>query len=493
MSKKIAIIGGGLGGISAALYLSKYGYEIDIFEKNEKLGGKLNYTSNSGFYFDLGPSLLTMPFVVEDIFRHIGRNIEDYLEVVKLDNICRYFWSDGVVLDADSNISKFKENIKQISELDADNLSKFLDYSKTIYDLTADTFLFGPFMEWSELFKLKNYKTLLQLNKIDSNRTMQTAINSFFASNKLRQLFGRYATYNGSNPYSAPATLNIIPHVEYTLGSFYIKGGMYKLGEVLEKLLIEQNVNIHTNTEVSKILTSGKKVRGIEIKESKEIKHLDYDYVISNSDIVHTNENLIIDKKLTKNYTKYEPSLSGFVLILGINKTFDNLKHHNILFSDDYKKEFDTIFQELDIPIDPTIYISITKKTDDTHAPIGAENWFILLNMPYNSNKINWDVKKTEVRDLIIKKLKKFGFDIEDDIMFEQSITPTEMESMYLTNKGSIYGLSSNSKFSAFLRQSNRNKKIENLYHVGGSVHPGGGIPLVILSGKIASELVLSN
>jgi phytoene dehydrogenase-like protein len=169
------------------------------------------------------------------------------------------------------------------------------------------------------------------------------------------------------------------------------------------------------------------------------------------------------------------------------------LKHHNILFSDDYKKEFDTIFQELDIPIDPTIYISITKKTDDTHAPIGAENWFILLNMPYNSNKINWDVKKTEVRDLIIKKLKKFGFDIEDDIMFEQSITPTEMESMYLTNKGSIYGLSSNSKFSAFLRQSNRNKKIENLYHVGGSVHPGGGIPLVILSGKIASELVLSN
>lgn len=493
MSKKIAVIGGGLGGISAALYLSKYGYEIDIFEKNEKLGGKLNYTNNSGFYFDLGPSLLTMPFVVEDIFRHLSRNIEDYLEVVKLDNICRYFWSDGVVLDADSDISKFKENIKQISELDADNLSTFLDYSKTIYDLTADTFLFGPFMEWSELFKLKNYKTLLQLNKIDSNRTMQTAINSFFASDKLRQLFGRYATYNGSNPYSAPATLNIIPHVEYTLGSFYIKGGMYKIGEALEKLLIEQKVNIHTNTEVSKILTSGKKVRGIEFKENNEIKHLDYDYIISNSDIVHTNESLIKDKKLTKNYTKYEPSLSGFVLILGINKTFDNLKHHNILFSDDYKKEFDTIFQELDIPIDPTIYISITKKTDDTHAPIGAENWFILLNMPYNSNKINWDVKKTEVRDLIIKKLKKFGFDIEDDIMFEQSITPAEMETMYLTNKGSIYGLSSNSKFSAFLRQSNRNKKIENLYHVGGSVHPGGGIPLVILSGKIASELVLSN
>ena len=493
MSKKVAIIGGGLGGISAALYLSKYGYEIDIFEKNEKLGGKLNYTNNSGFYFDLGPSLLTMPFVVKDIFSHLEKDIDDYLEVVKLDNICRYFWSDGVVLDADSNISKFKENIKQISELDADNLSTFLDYSKTIYDLTADTFLFGPFMEWSELFKLKNYKTLLQLNKIDSNRTMQTAINSFFASDKLRQLFGRYATYNGSNPYSAPATLNIIPHVEYTLGSFYIKGGMYKIGEALEKLLIEQKVNIHTNTEVSKILTSGKKVRGIEFKENNEIKHLDYDYIISNSDIVHTNESLIKDKKLTKNYTKYEPSLSGFVLILGINKTFDNLKHHNILFSDDYKKEFDTIFQELDIPIDPTIYISITKKTDDTHAPIGAENWFILLNMPYNSNKINWDVKKTEVRDLIIKKLKKFGFDIEDDIMFEQSITPAEMETMYLTNKGSIYGLSSNSKFSAFLRQSNRNKKIENLYHVGGSVHPGGGIPLVILSGKIASELVISN
>lgn len=494
MTKKVAIIGGGLGGISAALYLSKndnQNYEIEIFEKNDKLGGKLNHLNENGFYFDIGPSLLTMPFVIEDIFIHLGKNIENYLEIIPLQNICRYFWANDKILDADSDLSTFKENIKSINLKDSENLDKFLKYSKQIYDLTSNTFLFGPFLEWSELTKLNNYKTLLNLGKIDTNRTMQQAIDSYFESKELRQLFGRYATYNGSNPYKAPATLNIIPHVEYTLGSFYIKGGMFKLSQALEKLLTEQNIKVNYNTNVQTILTNNQTAIGIEIlNENNLIEKQEFDIIISNSDIVYTNNTLLKNNKLSKDYNKYEPSLSGFIMTLGIDRTFDSLKHHNILFSVDYKKEFEQIFEDLELPDDPTIYISITNKSDKSHAPIGAENWFILLNMPYNSNKIDWNKKKDKVREIVLSKLKRFGYDIADNIVFEKIYTPDDLENMYLTNRGSIYGLSSNDKFSAFLRQSNRNKKVKNLYHCGGSVHPGGGIPLVLLSGKITSELV---
>lgn len=505
MTKKVAIIGGGLGGISAALYLSNkvsnqkgnsqkvnhQKYEIEIFEKNDKLGGKLNYLNEMGYYFDIGPSLLTMPFVIEDIFQYLDKKIEDYLDIDPLENICRYFWSDNTILDANSDLSKFKENINLINKNDSENLSRFLDYSKQIYDLTADTFLFGPFLEWSELTKFNNYKTLLNLSKIDTNRTMQEAIDSYFESSKLRQLFGRYATYNGSNPYKAPATLNIIPHVEYTLGSYYIKGGMYKLGQALEKLLSEQNIKINYNSTVKSILTQNNTAIGIEISDAEnEVEKRNFDIIISNSDVVYTNDKLINSPKLKKDYNKYEPSLSGFVMTLGINKIHDNLNHHNILFSDDYQREFKQIFEDLEIPDDPTIYISITNKSDKSHAPIGAENWFILLNMPYTSYKINWSEKKAKVREIVLNKLKRFGFDITDNIEFEKIYTPEDLENMYFTNRGSIYGLSSNDKFSAFLRQSNRNKKVKNLYHCGGSVHPGGGIPLVLLSGKITSELV---
>ncbi|MDC1068861.1 phytoene desaturase family protein [Candidatus Kapabacteria bacterium] len=484
MNKKVIIIGSGIGGLSASIYLANAGFKVQVFEKNEKAGGKVNSLQLGDYSFDMGPSLITMPFVFENLFKSVGEDIGDYLQFQKLDTICKYFWEDGISISASSKIEKMQSEIKKISESDIFSYPEFLEYSKKIYDFSKELFLFEPFQESDVILKVSNLKKLFEIRKLDAFRTVNEAVESYFDSDKVQQIFNRYATYNGSNPFVAPATLNIIPWVEYGIGGYYIKGGIYKLAEALEQLAKKLGVQFQYNTKVEKILTDNK--RAIGIKAGLEYYS---DYVLANSDVVETSRTLT-DELPNKKLEKLESSLSGMVFLWGIKDKFDRLEHHNIIFTENYKNEFNQLFNTLEAPDDPTVYISITSKKDRSHAPNNCENWFVLLNMPYDNGQ-DWESLKQVMKSKIIRKLKKIGIDINGKIEEETILSPKDLHSMYLSNKGSIYGISSNNKYSAFLRPQNRSKDIKNLYFAGGSSHPGGGVPLVALSGKIAAELII--
>ncbi len=492
---RVVIIGAGLGGLATAIRLAHEGFSVTLLEKNGRVGGKMDIVHAKGYVFDTGPSLLTMPFVVCDLFEAVGRKLEDYIDLVPVDPICRYFFRDNSFIDATTDMQSMKRIVAAVSPQDVAGFKKFIDHGRKIYDASAEPFLFQPFGSLNLNALLKNIKHLPAIAKLDAFRTLNEAVESFVIHPHLRQLFNRFATYNGSSPYHAPATLAIIPFIEFSFGGWYIKGGMYKLAQALETLANELGVQIRTQSEVKEILVERGTVRGVRLASNEIIFA---DMVVSNADALYAYEQLMPLPE--KSFERVEPSLGGFVLLLGVRKTFAQLKHHNIFFSDNYKAEFDAMFNDRSPADDPSIYVSNTSATDAAHAPEGSSNLFVLVNAPSlamtgtNGQRrydFDWRSEKVKYRNLVIENLEALGLtDLKANIEYEEILTPLDFEGKYNAFRGSIYGTSSNNRMAAFLRPPNKAKNVEGLYFVGGSSHPGGGIPLVLLSGKIVSDLI---
>lgn len=491
LKKKIGIIGAGIGGLSAACRLAKDGHEVHLFEKNDTVGGKLNEYRENGYRFDTGPSLLTMTHVVEELFTYCGVDIKDYLNYEPISPLCRYFWEDGTQFDSYSESDLALQEIEKLAPDDLNSYKEFLKYSESIYDKTSPAFLESPLYEWLDLKSLK----LTDAFKIDALQTMASSIDRRFKSSYLRQLFKRFATYNGSNPYKAPATLNVIAHVELSMGGYYVEGGMYSIAKALQKLAEMLGVTVHLNKDIEQFVsTNALRTIGALKVDNEEIS---FDTIFSNCDatITHiklaTNDQINLPKKSQLN--SVEPSCSGFVLLLGINKKYDQLKHHNIFFSSNYKQEFDELFKKKTAANNPTIYIANTSEKTTTDVPSeGHSNLFILVNTPYlNEKEMNWDNQKCEAYgNIIIQRLEELGLNgLNNAIEIKKYITPNDFYEKYLSNKGSIYGTSSNGKMAAFARPKNKSIYFDNLYLAGGSTHPGGGIPLAMLSAKHAHTL----
>lgn len=485
---KISIIGAGIGGLAAAALLSARDHDVQVFEKNEQSGGKMNEFKAGGYRFDTGPSLLTMPFVLEDLFRECGAELKDFLTLEPVEPVCRYFWQDGTQFNCWSDVQKTCDEIRLIAPDDIHAYKPFLSYSEKIYNRTADAFLFNPLQNWKDFAGLN----FLDLMKIDALTTVSKRVDSQFKSKYLRQFFKRFTTYNGSSPYQAPATLNVIPHVELNMGGFYIKGGLYELAKALQKLAEKNGARFHFNKGVSSISVENRKANGLHLDDETTVSS---EIVLSNSDATETSLKLLSDDILTdkqfKKIEQTEPSCSGFVVLLGVKKRYEQLVHHNIFFSDNYEQEFKDIFQLKVMPSDPTIYVANTSYSDLDHAPDGGSNLFILVNAPYISENYNWSDEKNKYADFLLDALEKRGLkDLRKNVEVQEIITPDDFYEKYKSNKGSIYGTSSNSKFAAFARPRNKSPYVENLYLAGGSTHPGGGIPLCILSAQHAVQLI---
>lgn len=488
MKKKIGIVGAGLGGLSTAIRLASAGYEVEVFESNGYPGGKASSIECDGFRFDAGPSLLTMPFVLEDLFKEAGEILNEHIKLNRLDIICKYFYPDKTILNAYSDTDKFANEIELKTSDSKESVIKYLQYSRNIYDLTAELFLFKSPQQLKTFLNLKAIKTLFKINQIDPFRTMDKSNRRFFNDEKTIQLFNRYATYNGSDPYQAPATLNIIQHVEYNLGAFLPDKGIQAITQALYDLAVRINVKFNFNTEVKRLITDEKTVKSIETQNGI----YSFNTIVSNVDVTTTFQKLLNDYTSfeSKRYQKLEPSLSGLVFYWAIKGTNPQFEVHNILFSENYKKEFDDIFERRIIPEDPSIYIYISSKYNSSDAPSGMENWFVMVNAPYINDQ-NWDDEIQSARKRIINKINSLlGIKIENKITGERILSPLDIQNKTGSYRGSIYGISSNNRNAAFLRQPNKSRSYKNLYFCGGSAHPGGGIPLVILSGKITNDLI---
>ncbi|MGB0402665.1 MAG: 1-hydroxycarotenoid 3,4-desaturase CrtD [Salibacteraceae bacterium] len=484
--KKVAVIGSGVGGIASALRLKAKGYYVDVFEAKDFLGGKLAELQLGEYRFDMGPSLLTLPNLIEELFDLFDEKCEDHFQYDRLDPICKYFWDDGTELLAYSNIEKFALEAAEVFKIESSEITEYLSGVKKRYQLAGPPFIEKSLHKKSTWLSSELIKAVAQLSKLHVFSTLNELNEKHFSEPKLVQLFNRYATYNGSSPYLTPGIMSVIPYLEYYLGAYFPKNGMISIPLSLVELGKRNGVNFHINSYVSEIIIKKGKASGIEVNGNK----LNYDLVVSDMDIYPTYKNLLPNEKTPKSILSQARSSSGLVLYLGINREFDNLNIHNIFFSDNYKEEFNCIFNKDEVYFDPTVYVHISNKASGIDCPKGKENWFIMISTCSHNGKMESDKWIKKQRDNIINKLnKRLGIDLNDFIEEESYLTPYMIEDRTYSHKGSLYGTASNSMLSGLLRHPNFSQKIKDLYFCGGSVHPGGGIPLCLSSAKIIDSL----
>ncbi len=483
INKKINIIGSGIAGLAAAIRLSKKGYRVTVFEKNNYLGGKLSELKLGSFRFDKGPSLLTMPHLIDELSD--GDNSLIRMPFNKLNTLAHYFFEDGTKIKASGVINEFAKELSEKLNENETVVINHLKKSAFYYKITADLFLTQSLSKIKNFLNLKTLRGILCIPKLNLSKTMHYQNAITFKNNKTVQIFDRYATYNGSNPFKAPALLNIIPHLEFGFGAYLPKNGMHQITKHLHQLALNLGVEFKLNAPVEKINIQNNKVEGL----TSNGVFYECGSVLSDVDINSVYEHLLPKKFIPKKLLSQEKSSSAYVFYFGINKVFNELDVHNILFSENYKQEFNCLFKEQKPYHDPTIYINITSKLCKLDAPPNCENWFVMVNAPHNTKKepITYGA---ELRKQVLSKINRMlNTNLEAHIIEEAVLDPYGIEVQTSSVGGSLYGNASNNKFSAFLRHANFSGSIKGLYFLGGSAHPGGGIPLCLLSAKIVDNL----
>jgi phytoene desaturase len=484
------VIGAGVGGLCAAIHLAARGWRVTVLEQNVHAGGKMSQFTADGFRWDTGPSVITMRHVLEDVFQVAGRRLSDYLTLVPVEPLTRYFWPDGIQLDASNDREVMARRIRSIAPDDVAGYLRYLAYAAGIHRVTGPVFIYDRPPRLASLLRVSPLRWLTA----DPFRTMSAAINAHVVAPQLRQLLGRFATYVGGSPYLAPATLNVIADVELSGGVSYPRGGVYAIADALVRLARELGVELLMNCAVNAIVLKDGRAAGVALADGAQ---LDADAVISNVDVAMTYARLLpqapqIVARLGR-LRALEPSCSGFIMLLGVEGVRDRLVHHNVLFSGNYEREFDQIFTARVPPDEPTVYIAITSKADPSHAPPGCENWFVLVNVPALTPEHDWKSLAPKYRDLVLDRIASFGLDVRTSIASEHLLTPSDLERATGAFRGALYGVSANSRWTAFRRPNNRSPDVPGLYFAGGTTHPGGGVPMVALSGKVAAGLVAAD
>lgn len=482
---KAAIIGAGIGGIATAVRLALKGYEVTVLEANSTFGGKMHEFWLGKYRFDAGPSLFTLPHLVDELFTLAGRTPSDYFRYARLDPITHYFWPDGSHIKAYADPEKFAAEAEQQLGVPMQAVREALQKSARLYRGTADTFLQKSLHKLGTYLSTDVLKALGCLSDLGLTTTMHEANANQFSDPRFVQLLDRFATYNGSDPYQAPGTLNIIPHLEHNIGAFYPEGGIYAIAASLVRLAEELGVQFRYNEPVERILTEGGKAIGVQTSQGKYSAAV----VVSNMDVMPTYRKLLSNQPAPEKTLQQPRSSSALIFYWGIKQKFPQLHVHNIFFSQDYKAEFEHTFRHKTVSPDPTVYINITSKADPHDAPAGSENWFVMVNVPHNQGQ-DWATLTAATRQAVLQKLSNMlHSDVAALIEEEQVLDPLLIESRTSSFGGALYGSSSNNRMAAFLRHPNFSSRLEGLYFCGGSVHPGGGIPLCLFSARIVGEL----
>ena len=491
----IVIIGAGIGGMSAAARLAKAGHEVTIYENSDRSGGKCRTEWFGDYAFDTGPSLLTLPAVYRDLFLKTGKRIEHVLNIKPVDPAFNYHFSDGssVLFPNLSNPNTYNEIEKSYGLAAGNQWKELINRAERMWEVSREPFIES---ELNSIFSLLKRKNLLRdIKEIAPFTSLRKLSEKLKLDPHLQMIVDRYATYTGSDPRSAPAVLLTIAFVESTFGAWHIEGGVGQLSTALEQRCSDLGVKFKFNTLVSQILVSDNHATGIKTSDGKEFKA---DLVVANSDAEYIYNKLLAnnvnaarsERRKLKLATK---SLSGFSLLLGLDNSKGKavpIDHHNVYFPNNYDAEFDDVFTK-QIPVqDPTIYICAPKDLHMTKSE-NKEAWFVLVNAPRHQVDGGWDWRQggAEYAQKIIQKLDDLGLNVSSRLDFMKYRTPADLENYAMAPGGSIYGSSSNSAASAFLRTKNRSK-IKGLFCVGGSSHPGGGLPLVGISAEIVANAI---
>ena len=485
---RVIVIGAGVGGLCAAIRLAADGHDVSILERNPVTGGKLATLAEAGYTFDLGPTLLTLPHVLDEVFRLAGTTLADEVELVRLDPQFRYRWPNGSTLNVPDDPTVTVKAVEEFSAGEGANWGRFAAHARQIWEVSERTFLAGPMA--SPLALVGRMRSPLDLARIDGRRTLAELASSTFADSRLRQLVGRSATYSGSSPYRVPATLACISHVEQEFGCWHVTGGLGRLRDALERVARRVGVDVRLGVDVGRVATVGKQVTGVELADGGSEPA---NVVVSNVDAAHLYTDLLPDPKRAKQLDRVGRSMSAFVVCAAVRGRTEGITHrpsadhpidhHNVFFSLDDEQEF-RFLSAGQMPVDPTVYACVPSVTDPTMAPPGCESWMILVNTPHSVG-----VDRKLMTATVLNRLAERGADLRDRIEFTRTLVPADIDARYRAPGGSIYGTSSNGKTAAFARPSNVGP-VDGLYLVGGSAHPGGGLPMVATSARIVADLV---
>ncbi|ACO34335.1 MULTISPECIES: phytoene desaturase family protein [Acidobacterium] len=490
----VAVIGSGLGGLSAAATLAARGYKVTVFEKNSWLGGKAAVLAEDGFRFDMGPTILLRPSVLRRIFAEAGRDLDDYVKMVRLDPQWRCFFDDGLVLDLKHDNAEMAASLDALRPGMGGRFREFMELSEQLHAI-SDRFFFwrsvGSMRDTFEIGGAFQLSVLRDVMRMRLGQTVGGTIREFIPDGRVAQMLDHYTQYVGSSPDASPAILCAIGHMQSEEGIWYPMGGTRAVPEALTRLGSELGVEYRTSTEVERLVTANGKVTGLVTAEGETFA---CDAVVSNEDAVRTYRELLGGKVAEKfnRQREYEPACSGVVLYLGLNKRYEHLAHHDFVFSRDPHEEFHHIY-DLGVPApDPTCYLASTTGTEAATAPAGGDALYILVHAPYLRPGQDWSKMLPEYRQVILNKLKRTAglTDIEDRIVFERALTPEDIHNRYKVLNGAIYGIASHGRWNGAFKPANASRLMDGLFLAGGAAHPGPGMPMVMMSGWIAADAV---
>jgi len=487
-AKKVIVIGAGLGGLSAAISLRQAGYEVTVHEKNARIGGKLNVLKAAGYTFDLGPSILTLPHLFERLFERSGRKLSQYFSIRPLRPHWRNFFEDGKIVDLYPEPDRMAAEARKVGE-DPANVERFLKYSAGLYDLVNAGY-FEQGLDTSKEFA--RFYGLWKFPKFDLFRTMHGGVKRFLRTTYMQDIFDYFIKYVGSSAYHAPAFMNCLPTIQFRYDLWYVDGGLYGIALGLEKFMAELGVQVRLQSEVTQIRTQNGRATGLVTRDGQ---FHPADIVVSNMEVVPAYAKLLgAAPEFLRSLDYLEPACSGLVLELGLDCQYPQLAHHNFFFSRHQREHFDTVFRKRELPPDPTIYLVAASRTDPTVAPPGCDCLKILPHIPYIDDRRPLPRDQyLAFKDRVVDKLERMGLThLRQHIVFEHCWTPLDIREQYYSHKGSIYGVVSDRFKNLAFKAPKQSTQYPNLFFVGGSVNPGGGMPMVVLCGQNVAKKVVA-
>lgn len=485
-AKKAVVIGAGIAGIAIALRLRKRGFEVTVLEKSAQYGGKLGAFDWNGFRWDKGPSLFTAPKLIDELFTLFGEGPREHFNYTRHTSSCSYFFPDNTSVTFHADRTELAAALKRaFGEHAAKRTLAYLDESKATYTGIGDFFIDNPPFGIKDVLRRDLLVRYPQFLTAKMRKTLHAYNKSLLGDEKLVQIFDRFGTYNGSNPYKMSGIYSMIPHLEQNEGTYFPTGGMRAIATALYTLAVKHGVQFSFGQQV----TSAALQQDRSWKLTVNGERLSSGKVICAIDHLAFYRDVLKDVALHARYQQQERSTSAIVYYWAVGTVVKELGLHSIFFCEDYKAEFDALFGTQDFPEDPTIYIHISSAVNAGDAPEGSQNWFVMVNMPAGLSPT--EQQRTALRELIVLRMKRqLGVDLNNGILFEKTWDARGIEADTGSVAGALYGASSNGRLSALKRHGNTVKKYPNLYFCGGTVHPGGGIPLVLKSAKIVDQLI---
>ncbi len=488
---RVVVIGAGFGGLAASIRLQAAGCQVTLIEARARPGGRAYQLKDQGFTFDMGPTLITAPDLLEDLWRVAGRNLHADVDLLELNPFYRILFQDGQHFDYWGKASQDEEEIARFEPRDVAGYRSFLAETQHIYERAFVDLAGQPFLSPGSMLRVAP-----ELLRVGAHKSVYTFASRHFRHPSLRMVFSFHPLFIGGNPFRASAIYSIVPYLERLGGVTFARGGMYTLIEAMEKLFCSLGGDLRCGTPVEEILLNNRRVVGVRLQDETVVVA---ESIVANSDVAHTYLHLLPEQQrprlLSERLKQYRYSMSCFLLYLGLNRQYPQLRHHTVIMPQQYRRLISEIFDGQGLPADLALYVHTPTRTDPTLAPPGCESLYVLAPVPNLAHGIDWTREAQAFRDRIVSFLEKeMGLEgLAQSIVVEHQFTPLDFASELRSHLGAAFSIEPTLTQSAYFRPHNRSSAIEGLYFVGAGTHPGAGIPGVLLSADLTSRLVLQD